>query len=98
MAAERLTYQDGLLEAELFEYGDDIRDVRGTRDIPRAALAGTVASLVDGDDPVSGAQVPGDGVPFTRVPGQPVQQDDRYPRSAPVTAGNTDALTDDGVL
>lgn len=62
------------------------------------ALAGTVAALVDGDDPVTGTQAAGDGIPFAGVAGQPVQQDDRYPRSAPVTAGDADALTDDTPL
>ncbi|GAA3481623.1 hypothetical protein GCM10018966_061540 [Streptomyces yanii] len=79
VASERLADQDGLPEPQLIEDRDDVGDVRGARAITRVPLAGTVAALVDGDDPVVGAQIAGDGVPFARVPGQPVQQENGGP-------------------
>jgi hypothetical protein len=38
VTAQRLAHQDGLLEAELFEYGDGIRDVRGPGHVPNAGI------------------------------------------------------------
>ncbi|GAA4079371.1 hypothetical protein GCM10022233_68940 [Streptomyces shaanxiensis] len=70
----------------------------GAGDVPRAALTGAVPALVDRDDLVPGTQVPCQGVPFTRVPGQAVQQHEGLPRPAPVPADEPDTVSHDDVL
>ncbi|MER6688789.1 hypothetical protein [Streptomyces minutiscleroticus] len=78
--------------------GEDAGDVGGAGHVVRVALAGAAAALVEGDDPVAGTRLPGDGVPLPRVPGRPVRQEDGGTRPAPVPAGEPDAVPrDDGV-
>ncbi|GGV68495.1 hypothetical protein GCM10010277_77880 [Streptomyces longisporoflavus] len=92
MAAQGLTYKDGLVQAELFEDSGDVGDVGAAAHVAGAARAGAVAALVDGDDPVGGAQGPGEEVPLAGVSGQSVQEDDGRTCTAPVAAGQADAI------
>jgi hypothetical protein len=94
VSAQRLADQNGPLQRQLIDNGDDVCDVGGAGDVTRVPLAGTVPALVDRDDPISGAQPPCQHVPFTRVTSQAVQQHDGLlSRLAPAPAGKSHAVS-----
>ncbi len=95
MPAQRLPDQHRFVQRQLLDNGNGIGDVGRAAGIPGAPLSGTMPALIDRDDPISRSQSMREKVPFTRMTGQPVQQQEGRPRSAPVAAGETNTISHD---
>jgi len=74
---DRLADQhDGLSAIQLVQHGHDVRDERFAADVRGLAATGTVSPLVERDSGELRTQRRPRAIPFPRVPGQPVQEND----------------------